>query len=251
MLDKAMYGLKNTPRAWSDHLMNILTELGYKQSSKDDCLWSKWHGDKYIHLLFHVDDMLCVSNDDALRDACYKELEAKLSLKHEGLVTIFLGVRVSRLPCGGFALDQKHYIEKMAERFLVTDDARLVEHPHEYGKPGELTKEQLPKTIEEKRYAASLDYQALVGCLLYATKTRVDIQYSVSDVARFMCGWGKAHWKAALRILRYLYSTRERALLITKSESPTLNLACYADANYSDERESPKKDDKWKSQGGT
>lgn len=250
MLDKAMYGLRNAPRAWSDHLMNILKDQGYTQSSKDDCLWSKWQGSKYIHLLFHVDDMLCVSNDDAMRDSCYKDLEKKLSLKHEGLVTMFLGVRVSRLPCGGFALDQKHYIEKMAERFLVTDDARDVEHPHEYGKPGELSKEQLPKTLEEKRYAAQLEYQALVGCLIYAAKTRVDVQYDVSDVSRFMCGWGKAHWKAALRILRYLYSTRDRALLITKSESPTLVLTSYADANYGDERESAEADDKWMSQGG-
>jgi hypothetical protein len=253
-LNKAMYGLKNAPRAWSDHLMGILGKLGYTQSKKDDCLWSKRVGKTYAHLLFHVDDMLCVSNDAQFRESCYLELKQNLdeNLKNEGMVSMFLGVRVSRLPCGGFALDQKHYIEKMAERFNITADSKEVEHPHEYGKPGELSHRQLPKTLQEKRYAASLDYQALVGCLLYATKTRVDVQYAVSDVARFMCGWGKAHWKAALRILRYLYSTRDKALLITKSNSPSLTFTCYVDANYGDERESDPKvdDDKWKSHGG-
>lgn len=251
-LDKAMYGLKNAPRAWSDHLMSILGGLGYKQSTKDDCLWSKWSGKKYAHLLFHVDDMLCVSNDNAFRKECFQELKQHLdeNLKDEGVVSMFLGVNVSRLPCGGYSLDQKHYIERLAERFNITADAKRVDHPHEYGKPGELGKEQLPQTLEEKRQAANLPFQELVGGLLYATKTRVDIQYPVSDVSRFMSEWGKAHWKAAVRILRYLYVTRDRALLITKSKSPTLQLTCYVDANYGDERQSPGRDDKWKSQGG-
>ena len=38
-LKKAMYGLKNAPKAYSDHFMGILAQLGFTQSKKDECLW--------------------------------------------------------------------------------------------------------------------------------------------------------------------------------------------------------------------
>ena len=34
--------------------------------------------------------------------------------------------------------------------------------------------------------AAQLPYQALLGCLIYAAKTRPDVAYAISDAARFI-----------------------------------------------------------------
>ena len=31
--------LKNAPKAYSDHFMGILAQLGFTQSKKDECLW--------------------------------------------------------------------------------------------------------------------------------------------------------------------------------------------------------------------
>ena len=51
-------------------------------------------------------------------------------------------------------------------------------------------------------------YQAIVGSLLYlSTKTRPDISYAVSSVARFCSKPTKEHWVAVKRILRYLKGT--------------------------------------------
>ena len=51
-------------------------------------------------------------------------------------------------------------------------------------------------------------YQAVVGSLLYlSTKTRPDIAYAVSSVARFCARPTKEHWIAVKRILRYLKGT--------------------------------------------
>jgi hypothetical protein len=65
-----------------------------------------------------------------------------------------------------------------------------------------------------------------------------------------MSKWSKAHFKAALRILIYLYQTRDRQLIIRPT--PTYNISVYCDANYGDERDggSESNDEKWKSQGG-
>ena len=74
--------------------------------------------------------------------------------------------------------------------------------------------------------------------------------YAISDVARFMSKWGVEHFKRALLILKYLYSTRKRKLTFSRTSAP-FELTGYCDANYGDERDSGEQvDDKWKSQGG-
>ena len=245
-LKKAMYGLKNAPKAYSDHFMSILTELGFKQSTRDSCLWSLWQGNYFVHYLYHVDDILVVSNHTALREACFSQLESRLRIRDEGPVNSFLGMEICRLSDGSYTMSQKAYIERVAKRFCIDDMSRPVETPGQYGQ--KLSNDDLPCTDEEKEEAAKLPFQELVGALLYVTKTRPDVAYAVSDISRFMSKWGVSHFKAALRVLRYVYSTREQVL--TMNADAPMNLHVYVDANYGDERESEQVDDKWKSQGG-
>ena len=87
-----------------------------------------------------------------------------------------------------------------------------------------------PATNDEKLAAAKLPFQSLVGGLIYAAKTRPDVAFAISDVARFMNCWGVDHFKAALRILRYLYATRNRVIHI-KPESDDLVVTAFSDAN--------------------
>lgn len=247
-LNKAMYGLKNSPKAYSDHFMSILKGLNFEQSSKDECLWTLRKGDSVVHYLFHVDDIFVASNDEMLRETCYLALSEALSIKDEGEPSLFLGVAIMPDGAGGYKMSQEKYIEKMAARFRIDGSTRDVTTPSEYGQ--KLGPEHLPKTDEERRKAEELPYQALVGSLIYVSKTRPDVAYAISDVARFMSKWGVAHWKAALRILRYLYCTRDMCLTINCSRD-NLVLTGYCDANWGDARETNEiVDDKWKSQYG-
>ena len=248
-LDKAMYGLKNAPKAYSDHFMSVVRELGFVQSYKDECLWMLCKGTSFMHILFHVDDIIAVSNDDSLREDIETRLKTRLDLKCEGEPEMFLGVAIERESDGTYVLDQKTYIENMADRFGVVDSKKQVEQPCVYGE--KLTKEQLPKTEEEEREAKKLPFQALVGSLIYVSKTRPDVAYAISNVARFMSCWGVVHFKAALRILTYLYQTRDMKHVIKSSDNDII-LHAYVDANWKDERESANENEdvKWKSQYG-
>ena len=248
-LKKAMYGLKNAPKAYSDHFMSVLSELGFQQSVKDECLWILRKGNARVYYLFHVDDILCVSNDDMIRDVCFENLKRKLRIRDEGEPKMFLGVKISRDESGcGFRMSQKHYIERMAKRFNIDDNAKPTETPAMYGT--KLTTDMCPKSDDEKLAAAKLPFQALVGGLIYVTKTRPDVAYQISDVARFMSEWGVEHFKAAMRILRYLYCTRDVCLCIMPDERDMI-VSCYVDANWGDDRDSGEMiDDKWKSQYG-
>lgn len=66
VLNKAMYGLKASPRAYTDHFSKILSGLGFEQSIEDDCLFTYRKDNRFIHYLFHVDDICVVSNDPLL-----------------------------------------------------------------------------------------------------------------------------------------------------------------------------------------
>ena len=59
-------------------------------------------------------------------------------------------------------------------------------------------------------------YQSAVGSLLYlSTRTRLDITFAVSKVAKFCSDLTKCHWIAVKLILRYLKGTSDLGLLYT------------------------------------
>ena len=246
-LKKAMYGLKNAPKAYSDFFMGVLNEMGFTQSKQDECLWMLKKNGSYVYCLFHVDDILCVSNDVPLRDSCFKQLEKQVKIRDEGQVNMFLGLKITRHDDGSYTMSQKHYIEQVAARFNIDTNTKPTETPCVYGNL--LSPAMLPKNDDEKRAAVKLPYQALLGCLIYTAKTRPDVAYAISDAARFMSNWGVGHYKAALRILRYLYTTRDVCIHIKPVGE--LKLYAYTDANWCDPRETGGEvDDKYKPQFG-
>ena len=161
---------------------------------------------------------------------------------------MFLGMKIERKDDGSYTMSQSHYIERMAEKFLVDDNAKCVETPTVYGTM--LSGDMCPVTSDEKIDAAKLPYQSLVGGLIYVVKTRPEVSFAISDVARFMSCWGARHFKAALRILMFLYHTRDRCIHI-KPDNNDFLLSAYSDANWCDPRESGDVvDDKYKPQYG-
>ena len=247
-LKKAMYGLKNAPKAYSDFFMGVLAKLGFSQSKKDDCLWTYRKGKHYVHYLFHVDDIMCVSNNESLRETFLYALQQYMKIRDEGEISLFLGMKIDRMDDGSYKMSQSHYIERMAEKFNVNESGKNVDTPVVYGKM--LASAMCPATNEEKLAAAKLPYQSLVGGLIYACKTRPEVAFAISDVARFMNCWGVDHFKAALRILRYLYATRDKCIHI-KPNGNDLVVSAYSDANWCDPRESGDVvDDKYKPQYG-
>jgi transposase InsO family protein len=246
VLDKAMYGLKQAPRKFSDHLAKCYRGLAFKQSVADECLWILTKPDNVVlYALYHVDDIIMTGNDDALRDKCYQALSAVLDIRDEGRVDVFLNMKFIYGMDGSVSLSQTHYIEKLAERFGLTDDAKVTSP----GLPDDvLSHNDLPVSESDQMAAARLPYPALIGSLIYTGLTRPDVVYSISNVAMYMSRWGEKHYAHALRILKYLYHTRHKTLTYRKW-SGDVALQCYVDANYGDKRESGL-GDKWRSQGG-
>ena len=59
--------------------------------------------------------------------------------------------------------------------------------------------------------------------------TRPDIAYAVSKLSRYTSNLGEDHWKAIIRVLRYLRFTRDHGLNFTQYLAV---LEGYCDANW-------------------
>jgi hypothetical protein len=109
ILDKAMYSLKQSPRAFAKHLAKCFRALDFKQSDADECLWilQRPHG-VVVYALYHVDDIIMTSNDNKARDNVFETLRCVLDLRDEGRVDVFLNMKFEYGEDGSISLSQSH-----------------------------------------------------------------------------------------------------------------------------------------------
>lgn len=89
-----------------------------------------------------------------------------------------------------------------------------------------LTKEDKDSSEEESNFPC----RELVGALTYlAVTTRPDISYAVSNLGQFNNCYGKEHWTAAKRVLRYLKGFRDLGLIYKRDSKP---IEGFVDADW-------------------
>ena len=86
-------------------------------------------------------------------------------------------------------------------------------------------------TLNTDEEEVDAPYREAVGSLIWlANMTRPDIAISVRAVARLTNHPGVEHWKAVLRILRYLIGTKDLGLTYNMGTSESF--AAYVDSDY-------------------
>jgi hypothetical protein len=80
-LNKSLYGLKESPRAWFGKFSQSMKNYGFKQSQADHTLFFKCDRGKLTALIVYIDDMVVTGNDEErirrLRDYLAKKFEMK------------------------------------------------------------------------------------------------------------------------------------------------------------------------------
>ena len=67
LLNKSLYGLKQSPRKWNEKFDSYIQEIGFQKSPYEKCAYTKMLGDgSMIYLLIYVDDMLVAARDTAV-----------------------------------------------------------------------------------------------------------------------------------------------------------------------------------------
>ena len=83
--------------------------------------------------------------------------------------------------------------------------------------------------------ATTKEYQKLLGTLMYITKSRPDIQASISFAATHSKNPTREHYIQLLKLVEYIKQTKDEGLIINSYEdqsNQTLQLYCHVDASY-------------------
>lgn len=224
-LKKAIYGLKQSGRVWNEKLTKMLKSYGLIKSSNDPCVF--YTADLSLIVTIYVDDFLIFWKNQNTLDELKEALCNAFKMKDLGAATSCIGIHIT-YECEGIALDQKAYISEVIQRFGMAD-SNPIATPSDLNQKLSVT--MSPTNEEEKQAMAEIPYQSLVGCLLFiAQGTRPDIAFAVNDVSRFNSNYGRPHWTAVKRILRYLKGTLDYKLHFSKSNDNFL--AGYCDSDW-------------------
>ncbi|CAI7920722.1 unnamed protein product [Closterium sp. NIES-53] len=95
-LKKSLYGIKQAPRLWQQHLNRKLAEVGFRQLPHDPGMYRLDDKGSYALLVAYVDDILYVNSSIPLGDRIEADLKKSLDLTISTKITQFLGLNVSR-----------------------------------------------------------------------------------------------------------------------------------------------------------
>ncbi|KAK8553243.1 hypothetical protein V6N13_024310 [Hibiscus sabdariffa] len=201
-LVKSLYGLKQAPKQWHEKFDNVMMTKGFKINECDKCVYVKTTYIGYVILCLYVDDILFVGSNNEMVIRTKNMLNSRFDMKDMGLADTILGIQIKWSP-EGLILTQSHYVDKILGKF-GKDDFGIAKTPIDISQHLSKNKGQSVDQVEYARVIGSLMY--LMSC------TRPDIAFTISSLSRFTSNTSENHWKAIVRVLRYLRYTRDYGL---------------------------------------
>ena len=219
-LEKAIYGLKVSPKRWHIRFTEAMKRLGFEVYPHQTCIFVWRYKDEFAILILYVDDILLATNSLKKGKELKEKLAQEFQIRDLGTPKLYLGIEILRNRAQKKTfIHQKSFIKKILNKF--DPNSNLVAHtPMVQSKFDE---------DEEKHGKPNVPYRQLVGSLLYLQNgTRPDITYAVNLLCRRQTSYTSKDWDRALRVLQYLRGTMDYGLLYT---SKTEMIECYPDAS--------------------
>ncbi|XP_040951523.1 uncharacterized mitochondrial protein AtMg00810-like [Gossypium hirsutum] len=213
-LNKSLYGLKKSPRAWFKRFTKVILKNGYKQSLADHTFFIKVTStNKKAILIVYVDDIILTGDDKEEISNLKKLLNREFKTNDLGKLRYFLGMEVARLKEGLVINQRKHVLYLLKETDFLS--CKLADTPIEANL--RFNKEDGSLVDREK-------FQRLVGKLIYLSLTRPDIAFPVNVISQHMTNPTEEHMAAVNKILKYLKKTPGHGLMFNKTQDRTVKI---------------------------
>ena len=170
LLKKAIYGVKQSPRAWFHKFSHLLFAYGFVSTVSDPTVMRKRTPHGCVILAVYVDDIIITGSDDAEVTATKAYLAQHFVTRDLSPPRYFLGLEIAYRQ-GQMSICQRKYVLDLLEETGMLGC-----------KPASSPMEQ---NVDWWDNATALledagIYRRLVGKLIYLTVTRPDISYAVS-----------------------------------------------------------------------
>src|SRR5438128_308180 len=108
-LNKSLYGLKQSPRAWFDRFRRAICDMDYTQCNGDHTVFYKHRGTHITILAVYVDDIVITGDDVEEIKWLKKRPGDTFEVKDIGQLRYFLGIEIAR-SSKGIVLSQRKYV---------------------------------------------------------------------------------------------------------------------------------------------
>ncbi len=225
-LKKALYGMRSAPRAWQEHLSQLLEDAGFQRGVAAPTLFYSAKYDTLVDV--HVDDIHATGSETGLtylfaylkehlcikvspihgQDSEYTFLRAK-RIRKDGRLTV--------TPCEDYA--------RGAAKLLDLTHCRPATTPGFMGKFEDIDDELLEDPAEITKY------RSVVGKLLYLSHYRYDMQFHVGMLCQEMQKPTGGGMKRAKHLVRYYMGTHHYGLVFGEHSSPT-EITVFTDSDW-------------------
>ncbi|XP_076958328.1 uncharacterized protein LOC143634025 [Bidens hawaiensis] len=176
LLDKALYGLHQAPRAWYETLSQHLLANCFVRGNVDCTLFTKKVDGHLLIVQVYVDDNIFWSTNNNLCKIFEEVMKSKFEMRAMGELKFFLGLQVEQLSDSIF-IHQTKYVNDILEKFNMDESTSISTHiPLNHGIGPDPTEEKVDETL----------YRSMIGSLMYLTASSPDIMYPTCLCARFL-----------------------------------------------------------------
>ncbi|KAD4179213.1 hypothetical protein E3N88_27804 [Mikania micrantha] len=198
-LVKALYGLRQAPRAWNTRLEFTLKQFGFVRCKHEQAVYRKVTSNRLLLVGVYEDDMIVTGENQDDIAAFKRQMEACFEMSDLGLLHYYLGIEVNQ-GNQGISIKQTGYVVKLLKHAGLME-CNATRFPMEPGL-------KLSKNDEGPNVDAT-EFRRLIGSLLY--------------VSRFIQPPKQAHIQAVKQILRYLKGSVDLGIHYRGNGSKSLN----------------------------
>ncbi|GJS85409.1 retrovirus-related pol polyprotein from transposon TNT 1-94 [Tanacetum coccineum] len=167
---KAMYSLKQSPRAWYDKLSSFLIEHHFTKGIVDPTLFTRRHGDNILLVQIYVDDIIFGSTKLVFSTRFAKLMKDNFEMSMIGEMKFFLRLQVHQSP-RGICICQSQYTMDLLKK-------------HRMEKCDTISTPMATIKLDANLQGTQVDqtkYHSMIEGLMYLTASRPDISFATFD----------------------------------------------------------------------
>jgi hypothetical protein len=123
-LRKALYGLKEAPRAWYGRLRGLLFERGFEMGKVDQTLFLLRQGRDILIVQVYVDDIVFGGSSNSLVARFAEDMSREFEMSMMGELQFFLGLQIKQSKEGTF-VHQAKYTKDIVRKFKMEDSKAM------------------------------------------------------------------------------------------------------------------------------
>ena len=222
LLDRFLYGLKQSPLKFQLHLTKTLTTAGYTQSINDACLFYKLRGSKFSYVSTHSDDLLHCVNCQSMVNEFKQHLIAIYSdIQYHDNAKSYIGMAITRSP----DLSQIYISQKGLANRIISDFL-----PDDFPSATSPASSHLFNHVPDDKPYDRIKFLSIIMAIMYiAGLSRPDLLLATAYLATKAQHPKEGDHKAALRIISYIKATINHGIKISCQE---LKFHLHCDASW-------------------